>query len=88
MIIYELDRSGKLIEHCLGNEIEKGQSFFCVIEAGNWFASKVMDGGEYGLVGCTVSPGFDFNDFELAEKRQLIANYPRYSELIDQLTIK
>jgi uncharacterized protein len=88
LIIYEIGTDGKMKEHLLGNDIEKGQSFFCVIKGNNWFASRVADSGEYGLAGCTVAPGFDFNDFELAEKNTLIKTYPQHSELIHRLTIK
>jgi uncharacterized protein len=88
LIIYEIGRDGKMKKHLLGNDPGKGQSLFCVIQGGNWFASKVMDGGEYGLAGCTVAPGFDFNDFELAEKNDLNNAYPQYAELISQMTIK
>ena len=42
LVIYEIDRFGEMIEHLLGNDTEKGQSLFCVIKAGNWFASKVQ----------------------------------------------
>jgi len=87
LIVYEIDPTGKLIEHLLGNAIEKGESLFCVIKAGNWFASKVKDGGEYGLAGCTVSPGFDFEDFELANKKALSDVYPQHAELINTLSM-
>lgn len=86
LIVYEIDKSGLVKEHLLGNDIENGQSFFCVIQGGNWFASKVVDGGGYGLAGCTVAPGFDFKDFELAERKNLLNDYPQHSKLINQLT--
>lgn len=86
LVVYEIERSGELIEHLLGSDIEKGQSLFCAIKAGSWFASKVAGDGKYSLVGCTVSPGFDFNDFELAKKNSLIKLYPRHTNLIDRLT--
>jgi uncharacterized protein len=86
LVIYEIDQLGEMTEHLLGNDIEKGQSLFCVIKKRNWFASRVADGGEYGLAGCTVAPGFDFNDFELAQKSSLINSYPRYADLIDSMT--
>jgi predicted cupin superfamily sugar epimerase len=53
------------------------------VPAGAWFASESK--GEYSFVGCTVSPGFDFNDFELAEADKLIAKYPENASLIKQL---
>jgi predicted cupin superfamily sugar epimerase len=86
LIIYEIGTDGKMKEHLLGKDIEKGHSLFCVIKGSNWFASKVADGGEYGLVGCTVAPGFDFSDFELAEKNVLIRQYPQYTDLINRMT--
>jgi uncharacterized protein len=85
IVIYEISDNGELTAHLLGNDPSKGHSLSCVIKAGNWFASKVADGGEYGLAGCTVAPGFDFNDFELARKEELSKQFPRYSELINSL---
>jgi predicted cupin superfamily sugar epimerase len=87
LIIYEIDRDGKMKEHLLGNEPEKGQSLFCVIKGGNWFGSRVADSGEYGLAGCTVAPGFDFSDFELADKENLLQLYPLYADLVRQMTL-
>jgi predicted cupin superfamily sugar epimerase len=87
LIVYEIDESGQLTEHRLGTDPEKGESFFCVIKAGNWFASRVAYGGDYGLVGCTVSPGFDFEDFEMADKKTLLNVYPQHVELINQLAV-
>ena len=86
LIVDEIDASGMLTEHLLGNDPEQGQQFQCVIKAGNWFASRVMSGGEYALVGCTVSPGFDFADFDLADGEELAKEYPGYERLIGELT--
>lgn len=85
LIIYEIDQDGKLKEHILGNDIATGQSLFSAIKRGNWFASKVVEGGEYALAGCTVAPGFDFNDFEMAEKSVLLKTYPQHARLINNL---
>src|SRR5262245_42391942 len=60
LIVYEIETTGKLNQYLLGQDPGKGQSLFCCIKAGNWFASRVATGSEYSLVGCTVSPGFDF----------------------------
>jgi len=86
LLIYEINEQGNLLTHRLGKNPAKGESFQCVIKAGNWFASVVEEGGIYALVGCTVSPGFDFNDFELADRTALSNQYPQYSSLIHQLT--
>jgi uncharacterized protein len=86
LCIYELDRDGELTEHVLGKNLEKGESPFLVIKAGNWFASKLKSGSTYALLGCTVSPGFDFADFEMADRNKLIKLYPQHKELIVSLT--
>lgn len=83
--IYELDKNGTLQIHFLGSNPEKGEDFQTTIQAGNWFASRVVT-GEYVLAGCTVSPGFDFEDFELAEREILLNTYPDHDKLIRQLT--
>lgn len=85
LIVYEIDEAGVLTEHLLGQDPGAGQSLCCVIKANNWFASKVADGGGYGLAGCTVAPGFDFEDFELAKKEELSQLFPDHKELIHSM---
>lgn len=85
LTVYEIEENGNLITHQLGRDFEKGQVFQAVIKAGNWFASRVETDG-YALVGCTVAPGFDFEDFELATATELSEKYPLHKELIEQLT--
>lgn len=87
LIVYEIDQQGQMIEHRLGCDPDNNEAFQCVIAAGNWFAARLAPGGEYALAGCTVSPGFDFDDFELANKRDLIRLYPEHEEIIHALTI-
>lgn len=48
----------------LGGDILSGQRPQGVVPAGHWQAAETT--GDYTLVGCTVSPGFDFAGFELA----------------------
>ncbi len=70
----------------LGNWANHGQVFQHVVPAGYWFASEVGAAEGYALVGCTVSPGFDFADFELADRNQLLQQYPEHKMLIERLT--
>ena len=84
--VFELDKSGALTIHQLGNQPQQGQQFHCMIRAGNWFASAPAPGGAYSLCGCTVSPGFDYGDFELAERQNLLHQFPQHRELIASLT--
>ena len=55
-----------------------------VVPAGNWFGATVETG--YALVGCTVAPGFDFRDFEIADRTALLAAYPQHRQVIERLT--
>ncbi|OYY03847.1 MAG: hypothetical protein B7Y76_03255 [Sphingobacteriia bacterium 35-40-5] len=54
-----------------------------MVPAGAWFASETS--GEYSYVGCTVAPGFDFTDFELAKAAELKLEYPESASLIERL---
>ena len=67
-------------------DIENGEIPQFVVPANCWFASKVKNGGVYSFVGCTVAPGFDFADFELAKRAELVKKYPKYVEEITGLT--
>lgn len=69
----------------LGNDLLAGEVFQAVVPAGSWFASETAPGGQYSLVGCTVAPGFDFADFELAEADLLAGLFPEHQLLIKRL---
>lgn len=86
LCIYEIDTTGTLTVHKLGRNIQQGEQLQVVITAGNWFAACVEAPEGFALVGCTVSPGFDFADFELAGQRSLQALFPQHKELIGRLT--
>lgn len=86
IIIHSIDMNGKLQSRILGKNIANGEQLQLVVEAGEWFASEVKPGGEFSLVGCTVSPGFDFSDFELASS-ELKSSYSEHASLIERLTI-
>lgn len=83
--IYIIDATGKLSVVQLGNQIYKGECFQFVVPANCWFASKPAPGVSFSFVGCTVSPGFDFQDFELANGEDLASQYPTHSSLINSL---
>lgn len=70
----------------LGSDPENGEVFQAVVPAGTWFGSCPLEGASYSLVGCTVAPGFDFDDFEMAERESLVNLFPQYKELILRLT--
>ena len=84
--IYEIKPNGTLHVHRLGRDVAQGEQLQLVIPAGSWFASSVEETGGFALVGCTVAPGFDFADFELAERAALSQLFPQHAGLIGMLT--
>ncbi|WP_374759373.1 cupin domain-containing protein [Dyadobacter fanqingshengii] len=70
----------------LGNNPENGEMFQAVVPAGAWFASRPAQGSTYALVGCTVAPGFDFADFEMADREALQMQFPEFEQIIQELT--
>ena len=84
--IYIIDAAGKYSEIVLGRNQESGEVFQCVIPMGVWFGAKVNKPDSFSLVGCTVAPGFHFDDFELAERDVMIKAYPEHIEIIEKLT--
>jgi len=70
----------------LGNDILNEQVLQFVIPAQTWFAAKIKTGSGYSLVSCSVAPGFDFSDFELANREELSGIFPEYSDVINEFT--
>ncbi len=57
-----------------------------IVPHSTWFAARPLPDSEYALCGCTVSPGFDFADFEMAAQEDLRALFPLHADLIGALT--
>jgi len=85
LYIYVLQTTGVLDIICLGNDIENGQLFQYVVPANCWFASRPSPTSKFCFVGCTVAPGFDFTDFEMADKLLLTAAFPQHTNTISEL---
>jgi len=83
--VHVIDKSGHYQEKKLGQDLQAGESFQHVVEAGDWFGASVPSGG-YALVGCTVAPGFDFADFEMPARDALLSIYPQHRNVIARLT--
>src|ERR1700735_3134260 len=86
LVLHVIDEERRYAEIVLESDPERGELPQAVVKAGSWFASRVRDGKSFALVGCTVAPGFDFEDFELAKREELAELYPRYRPLIEELT--
>ncbi|HSZ71233.1 MAG TPA: cupin domain-containing protein [Cytophagaceae bacterium] len=69
----------------LGKNIQAGESLQVIIPAGTWFGARVKNQKGFALVSCTVAPGFDFKDFELGKKKELLKLFPRQAAIIEEL---
>ena len=72
LLIHQLSPSGAVQTTRLGMAITAGERPQHVVPAGDWFAAEPAAGCSWSLVSCTVAPGFDFADFELAQADQLL----------------
>jgi predicted cupin superfamily sugar epimerase len=84
--VFVIDLTGELYIIRLGRDMAAGEVFQAVVPAGCWFGSKPAPESSFSLVGCTVAPGFDFADFELADQQVLLNAFPRHAAVIRQLT--
>ncbi len=84
--IYIIKPDGQLEIKKIGNRLNEDESFQIVIKKNCWFGAELEDKSSFILIGCFVSPGFDFSDFEMGERSNLINLYPQHSEFIIRLT--
>jgi len=83
--IYVIQTDGSLDIIQLGNDFTKGQLFQYTVPANCWFASRPATGSAFCFAGCTVAPGFEFADFEMADPSSLSVVYPQHAGIIKEL---
>ncbi|MDG4563026.1 MAG: cupin domain-containing protein [Candidatus Competibacter sp.] len=86
LTLHRLGRREGYVATKLGANPAAGQHLQIAVRAGCWFGATVDDPAGFSLLGCTVAPGFDFADFELANRATLIHQYPQHAALIERLT--
>lgn len=84
MLQLHSDGSSEVIN--LGSDIENNQKLQVVVPRGTWQGSFLAEGGSFALMGATMSPGFDFPDYESGVREDLLKKYPEQKELIIRLT--
>ncbi len=84
MLQLQADGSGEVI--LLGQDIAAGTRLQHNVSGGVWQGSRVRAGGKFALLGTTMAPGFEYEDYETGNRAELSARYPRFSELITSLT--
>ncbi len=77
---------GRIEQKILGRQLEQNQALQVVIPHGCWFGARVAEADSFTLMGCTVAPGFDFADFELADREELVRQFPQHKQIIRELT--
>ncbi len=86
LTIHIIDSSGNYFSIRLGRNIENGELPQATVKAGWIFGATVSDQNSYSLVGTTVAPGFDFDDFEILRRDQLIEQFPQHKKIIEKLS--
>ena len=84
--VFTIDFGGILQEHVLGARLEEGEQPQLVVPAGCIFGARLRTPDSFTLIGCMVSPGFDFLDFELMSRESLLRSYPQHHKIIHELT--
>ncbi len=82
----QLDPDGCSRVFAIGSRIEAGERPQILVPAGVWQGVRVVPGGSYALVGATVTPGFDFDDFEMGDRAALRERYPACAALLAALS--
>ena len=70
----------------LGSDLDAGEVPQAVVPSGVWFGARPGPGADWALVGCTVAPGFDFQDFELGRRDDLLTRFPDCADWIERLS--
>jgi len=86
LTIVQISPQGEVETICLGPDVLKGEQLQHVVPAGYWFGAFPNPDSDFAFVGCTVAPGFEFQDLTLANRQELIKIFPHLSTWIERLT--
>ena len=78
------DSTGKILT--LGTDILHGEHVQILVFRGNWQGMSLKEGGKFALMGTTITPGFEFDDFEIGKRKDLLEKYPDFRDQILNLT--
>lgn len=86
IVLFLIHEDGKYEEKLLGKDITGGEFPQIVIKGGTWFGAFPKNDNSFSLAGCTVFPGFDFEDFEMADRKKMLNDFPKLESIIIRLT--
>jgi predicted cupin superfamily sugar epimerase len=84
--VVTLTPTGEREDLLLGSNLEQGERVQAWVPANRWFGAKLEDPTNFCLVGCTVAPGFEFADFELGRRDELLEMFPQHADIVRALT--
>ena len=86
--VVEISDAGQLSVTVLGHDLAGGAALQAVVQAGRWFGARLAEPrpGAFAVAGCTVAPGFDFDDFEVGGRNALIEAFPLHEAIITAMT--
>ena len=70
----------------LGSDVLAGENPQFLVRRGTWMGAKLVDGGQYALLGTTIAPGYEDADFEIGDRTTLLKEFPSHGDLIRSLT--
>ena len=85
LLIHMIDNEGKWSTATLGLDVTNGQQPQVCIAAQTIFGAEVLEADSFSLSSCMVAPGFDFSDFQLYDKQELIGRFPNLATIIEHL---
>ena len=83
MTVAQISPQGEVEKIILGQDVKAGQKIQHVVPAGYWFGAYPNPGSRFSFVGCTVAPGFDFADFEMGKRDELLKIFPKAKTVIE-----
>ncbi len=88
LTLHVITPDGQASDTILGTDIQAGQLPQAVVKANCWFAASVNSPSSFSLVGCTVTPGFDYRDWELGTRDALLKAYSQHRSLVEKYTAR
>jgi hypothetical protein len=86
LLVVELQPLGPAKITRLGPDHRNGEQLQHVVPAGTWFGAMPAPASKFSFVGCTVSPGFEFSDFQLGTRDELLSQFSECREAVLSLT--
>jgi predicted cupin superfamily sugar epimerase len=86
LLLHIINQQGIYSQIRLGMNFDDGEVFQAMVPKCSWFGANLKEPDSFTLVGCTVAPGFEFNDLEIANRDALVALFPEHRQIIERLT--